>query len=76
MYIKNVSGEFDESLSWSCKEEVCVMLVMLINFEKVVEICSRPLHDDHHEYRFIRTVSSLTLSFVKDDTLLIRVNRE
>ena len=89
MYIKNVPGEFDESLSWPCKEKVCVTLVShhavmdnwknisgLIDFEKGVEPCSRPFHDDHHEYRLIRTVSSLTLSFVKDDTMLIRANRE
>ena len=89
MYIKNVPGEFDELLSWPCKEKVRVTLVGhhaardnwknisgLIDFGKDVEPCSRPLHDDHHEFRLIRTVSSLTLSFVKDDTLLIRVNRE
>ena len=89
MYIKNVPGQFDESLSWPCKEKVRVTLVDqnalmdnwknisdLIDFEKGGEPCSRPLHDDHHEYRLIRTVSSITLSFVKDDTILIRVNKE
>lgn len=89
MYIKVVPGEFDELLSWPCKEKVRVTLVEhdakmdnwknisdVIDFEMGKKPCYRLLHDDHLEYRLIRTVNSLSQSFIKDDTILIRVNRE
>jgi len=85
VYIKVVPGEFDESLSWPCKEKVRVRVVdqnplpskresipYVIDFEK--EPCSRPLHDDYHEYRCILEKHVVLNSCVKNDTILIRVN--
>ena len=90
IFIKIVPGEFDEILSWPSKEKVRVTLVdqnalidngkntsSVIDFEKGVEPCSRPLHDDHYEYRCILALSNIqSRSCIKDDTILIRANRE
>ena len=88
VYIKVVPGEFDELLSWPCKEKVRVMLVnqdLLLddrkNISRVIDFgaehCSRPLHDDHHEYRLIFQLGPFPFpSHIKDDTVLIRVNGE
>jgi len=85
LYIKVIPGEFDESLSWPCKEKVCVMLVyqnplpgkrenmsQVIDFEK--EPCSRPLHDDYHKYRYVLESPVVLNSRFMNDTTLIRVN--
>ena len=41
------------------------------------EHCSRPLHDDHHEYRLILHVGPSEFPlYIKDDNVLIRVNGE
>ena len=90
--IKVVPGEFDESLSWPCKEKVRVTVTDqelllgrgknisgVIDFEKGEEPCSRPLRDDHHDYRPIlalRRIESRTASYISNYTLLISVNRE
>ena len=90
VFIKIVPGEFDELLLWPCKEKVRVTLVdqdalmdngknisSVIDFEKGVEPCSRPLHDDHYKYRCILEVSNLqSRSYIKDDTILIKATRE
>ena len=93
VFIKVVPGEFDESLSWPCKEKVRVTLVDhsplhrgktknksgVIDFEKGEEPFSRPLRDDHHEYRPIPTLRNTALQYELyswDDTMLIIVNRE
>ena len=82
VYIKVVPGEFDELLSWPCKEKVRVAWVNqdvpfgehksgVIDFENGREPCHRPLNDDYHEYRFV-------LDFMASGraNILIRVNRE
>ena len=82
VYIKVVPGEFDELLSWPCKEKVRVAWVYqaelfgkdksdVIDFEKGREPCHRPLNDDYHTYR-------LVLCFVAAEmgNILIKVNRE
>ena len=90
VHIKVVPGEFDELLSWPCTEKVRVSLVhrnsnllldstndisYVIDFGE--EPCFRPLHDDHHKDRFILGLNRYQLpSYIKDDTILIRVNRE
>ena len=90
LFIKVVPGEFDELLLWPCKEKIRVTLVNqdlplddrkniseVIYFKLGEEPCSRPLCDDHHKYR-----SSLAFgideldSYITNDTILIRVNRE
>jgi hypothetical protein len=92
MYIKVVPGEFDELLSWPCKGKVRVTLVdqdpcqynrenksHVIDFEKCEEPCSRPLRDDHHEYLYVLGLEEHVLksrSYIKDDSILIMVNRE
>jgi len=39
--------------------------------------CSRPLHDDHHEYRFILSLNTFSSqTYINGNTTLIRVNRE
>ena len=88
VYIKVVPGEFDESLSWPCKEKVRLTLfhldLLLDNGEDrsgVIDFgeepCSRPLHDHHHKDRFILGLTGPQLvSCTYDDTILIRVNRE
>ena len=68
VYIKVVPGEFDELLSWPCKEKVRVTFVDqnpcqddrenisdVIYFGKGESPCCRPLHDNHHDhdYHFI-----------------------
>ena len=80
--IKVVPGEFDELLSWPCKEKVRVAWVNqdepfgkyysdVTDFEKGSEPCCRPLNDDHHAYR---PVLGFTVAVM--DTISIRVNRE
>ena len=90
VYIKVVPGEFDELLSWPCKEKVRVTLVdqnlpldnkknisHMISFEMGMEPCSRPLCDDHHKYHPSLGLSKHELrSYITNDTILIRVNRE
>ena len=85
VYIKVVPGEFDDLLSWPCKEKVRVTWAdqdprlekcqsNVIDFEKYKEPCSRPLNDDHHAYR---PVLDFTVGYyLVKDTILIRVNRE
>ena len=88
VYIKVVPGEFDESLSWPCKEKVRVELVDqqslpgenksgVIDFEKGKNLCSRPLRDDDDEYRPILGLRNVDIaeygSFSK--SILVRVNR-
>ena len=90
VYIKVVPGEFDELLSWPCKEKVRVTFVdqnpcrdnrenisHVIDFSKDELPCCRPLHD-HHDYRFIFGLKrSQYQSYVfRNGTTLIRVNRE
>ena len=89
--IKVVPGEFDDSLSWPCKEKVHVTMLgqrnppaqslkksAVIDLEKGTEPCSRPLHEDHHEYRVISELKYYLYSrlFFQCDTILLRVNRE
>ena len=89
--IKVVPGKFDDSLSWPCKEKVHVTVLgqrkppyhsfkksAVIDLEKGKEPCSRPLHDDHHEYRLISELqyNLYSLIFWQYDTILLRVNRE
>ena len=89
--IKVVPGKFDDSLSWPCKEKVRVTMLgqrklpahslhksAVINLDKGKEPCSRPLHDDHHEYRLISELQYNLYSrlFFQCDTILLRVNRE
>ena len=83
MYIKVVPGEFDELLSWPCKELVRVtcnfrdMLFDGISKSHVTDIETdrepwyRPLNDDHHAYRHVLDVTILLIG-----TILKRVNRE
>ena len=87
VYIKVVRGEFDELLSWPCKEKVHVTwdyrnVICLgestttsdvIDFEMGAEPCFRPLNDDHHNYRFVLKLECNTMI---SDTILISVNRE
>ena len=87
VYIKVVRGEFDELLSWPCKEKVrvtwdyrnviCVgestTTSDVIDFEMGAEPCFRPLNDDHHNYRFVLKLECNTMI---SDTILIIVNRE
>ena len=85
VYIKVVPGEFDELLSWPCKEKVRITWAdqdpriekcksNVIDFEKCRELCSRPLDDDHHAYRL---VLDFTVGYyLVKDTILIRVNKE
>ena len=82
VYIKVVPGEFDELLSWPCKENVRVAWVNedelfgkyksdVIDFEKGREPCHRPLNDDYHEYRFV-----LRFLALGKENILIKVSRE
>jgi len=86
--IKVVPGEFDDSLSWPCKEKVRVTMLGqrhrsvplnktsgVIDFEKVEEPCSRPLHDGHHEYRLILQLSAFAI-FVRKCSILLMVSGE
>ena len=88
LFINVVPGEFDELLSWPCKEKVRVTLVNqdlplddrkniseVIYFKLGEEPCSRPLSDDHHKYRPSLALEELD-SYITNDTILIRVNRE
>jgi len=90
VFIKVVPGEFDELLPWPCKERVRVTLVNqdlppdnrknishVIDFEMGKEPCSRPHCDDDHKYRPSLGLSKHELrSYIKNDTILIRINRE
>ena len=92
VYIKVVPGEYDEFLSWPCKEKVRVTLVnqntplgyqgnksKVIDFEKGQVPCSRPLRDDYHEYRLIFEVNLTDLPdgyYRSNDTIFITINRE
>ena len=83
VFIKVVPGEFDELLSWPCREKVRVTCNFLnglsvgefrthvTDFEKDRQPCSRPLNDDHHAYRIV-----LRVGFFAIYTILIRVNGE
>ena len=84
VYIKVVAGEFDELLSWPCKEKVRVACAKadvpfrkygsdVIDFEKERKPCRRPLNDDyyHNEYRF-----ALLFRPLEGEIILIKVNRE
>ena len=89
LYIKVVPGEFDELLSWPCKEKVRVTLIglnelmgietnrsnVVFDFAEGSEPWSRPLRDDHHDHRLIREVRDCSLS-LHWYSLSIRVNRE
>jgi len=85
VFIKIVPGEFDESLSWPCKEKVRVTVVNQnplpgnmenmsneIHFKR--EPFFRPLHDNHPDHRFIVVLPVNLKSLVKNDTILITVN--
>jgi len=79
MSIKVVPGEFDDSLSWPCKEKLRVNfsgLSNVIDFEKGKKPCSRPLHDNHHEYRLIAEVQKILVVYHISGTFLLRVSRE
>lgn len=75
LYMKVVPGEFDELLSWPCREKVRVMVIdqdpcqdsrqnisRVADFEKGEKPCSRPFKDDDQEYR--------SVLFLKEHTLL------
>ena len=85
--IKVVPGEFDDLLSWPCKEKVRVSFVdqvskinmsEVIDFDKGKRPCSRSLCDDYQDYRQViaRNVDVLRCGYMSNDTILIRVNRE
>ena len=85
--IKVVPGEFDGLLPWPCKEKVRVTVNVneLKGIERNISNVvfyfgskpwSRPLHDDHHEYRLILEVRHFRFSLWLNLGLLIRVNRE
>ena len=92
VYIKVVPGEFDKSLSWPCKEKVRVTVIdqdplmdnrynisHVIDFEEDRKPFSRPLLHNDHQYRGILSVTGTDLqsrSFIENDTILIRVDRE
>ena len=90
VFIKVVPGENDDFLSWPCKEKVFVTLVHqdlpldnrknishVVDFEIGKEPCSRPLRNDYHDYRSSLALSRQELrSYITNDTILIRVNRE
>ena len=89
MYIKVVPGEFDDLLSWPCKEKVRVTLAdqdsetlkitEVIDFDKGKKPCSRSLCDNYHDERKVlaKKVRLFTPgSNWKNVTILIRVNRE
>ena len=82
VYIKVVPGEFDELLSWPCKEKVRVTLVHQdrprSNSENISRVFDfgevlRPIPDDHLIFELSRDQLP---SYTKDGTILIRVNRE
>ena len=90
LFIKVVAGEFDDLLPWPCKEKVRITLVnqdlpledrknisQVIYFKLGKEPCSRPLCNNHHKYRPSLALSIHELrSYITNDTILIRVNRE
>ena len=81
VYIRVVPGDFDDSLSWPCKEKMRITLVDSDNRKTISRVIDfqenpyfRPLRDDHHEDRFILELRGSQLSsYIKDDTILIRV---
>ena len=84
--IKVILGEFDEYLSWPCKEKVRVTLVAqgsllgkniseVIDFEKGERPCSRP-PSDYRPILALTNVYFLPGSYIKNGTILIRANRE
>ena len=89
LYIKVVPGEFDESLSWPCKEKVRVTVIdqdpcqddrenrsHVIDFDQ--NPFSRPLFDDNRGYIEILNLRDFiyTRSFIRDDTVIIMVQGE
>lgn len=92
LYMKVVPGEFDELLSWPCREKVRVMVIdqdpcqdsrqnisRVVDFEKGEKPCSRPFKDDDQEYRFILCLKEGTLqtrSYIKNDSIIVMVNKE
>ena len=88
--IKVVPGDYDDSLSWPCKEKVRVTLMdqcqplanlnsksRLNDFGKGKEPCSRPRHDDYHEYRSILVLTKQKVTpCIRSDTILLRVTSE
>ena len=87
VYVKVVPGEFDELLSWPCKEKLRVTwnyqeaLFLresksnVIDFEKGRGPCSRPLCYDHHEYQIALQITHVQYKMV-ENTITIIVNRE
>ena len=85
IYIKVVPGEFDELLSWPCKEKVRVTCDYpgksfyrkpqsnVTDFEKDKEPCYRPLNDAHHTYRVALCIG---VPSNYSETALITVIRE
>ena len=89
MYIKNVPGQFDESLSWPCKEKVRVTVIdqdpcqeNRENRSHVIDFgenpSSRPLFNDDREYTKILDLRDFiySRSFIRDGTIFITVQRE
>ena len=81
-----VPGEFDELLSWPCKEKVRVTLdyqgmlgpdseSSVTDFEKGSVPCYQPVDDDDHDtYRVVRFIDLFSSAW--KDTVLITVTRE
>ena len=89
LYIKVVPGEFDESLSWPCKEKVRVTVIdqdpcqdNRENRSHVIDFgenpSSRPLFNDDREYTKILDLRDFiySRSFIRDGTIFITVQRE
>lgn len=89
LHIKVVPGEFDESLSWPCKEKVLVTVIdqdpcqdNRENRSHVIDFgenpSSRPLFNDDREYTKILDLRDFiySRSFIRDDTIFITVQRE
>ena len=89
LYIKVVPGEFDESLSWPCMEKLRVTVIdqnpcqdIQENRSHVIDFgenpSSRPLIDDNRGYTYILNLRDFiyTRSFIRDDTIVIMVQRE
>ena len=84
VYIKVVPGEFDELLSWPCKEKIRVTWRYqgkpresksnVIDFDKDGEPCYRPLNDAHDTYRLVLFIAVLPLNW--KENVLITVIRE
>ena len=87
--IKVVPGEFDESLSWPCKEKVRVTVIdqdpcqdNRENRSHVIDFgenpSSRPLFNDNREYTKILDLRDFiySCSFIRNDSIFIMVQRE